>query len=1812
MKICSRFIRHLMMALVLLCSATFAHAVQVTSTWTGLGDGATYTDANNWNPKVVPNNGIPANTTYKAVIDNAPGAVAAVHLNTTIIIDALVVNSGDSLNINNGRDLRIVNSGANTGTIENSGTIIIGSTGSVTLLRIQGNVTLSGGGTLMMADKAAGGSPASMILGIAATDILTNMDNTISGAGNLGQLVLVNRGTIIATGTNPLLINPTNGSTNNVNTGTLRAAGGTLNFQYGTFDNSVGTIEALANSVVELRGPTINGGTLQTLGNGVFRKVNRDTGTTILANITNKGRIEANSDVINLVGTITNSGTFALNQGSIRITSDVTLRGGGVVTMSDSTPTGNSSNIFSVSGTDRLTNEDNTIQGAGSVGNGQLVLTNKGTIVANETKPLVIQTTNASATNVNSGNLRGEGAGGLVVFNSTLANAGGTIEARTNSIADLSGSTINGGTLATAGTGLVQSGGFRTQTSTTLSDVTNLGNVKIPRSTSIVLKGTLTNRGNIRLAGLEGTNGFAGVRIMGDVTLGGGGTVMLDDAISAGTLFSTISGIANNGSEKLTNADNTISGAGQISGIVLINNGTILPTGTNPLLFMNNVANNGLIRVDAGKTLRMDAAATLTQAAGLLLVRGTFDNNRGVGNVNLTGGTLAGIGTIAHNVTNAATVLPGAATTPNESSVGTLTINGKYTQTADGKLFIQIAGPAETEFDRLLTTGVANFNGTLNVQLLGSYDPPRDTEFKIVTYASEGGMMMLGVSGPISSGGFAQRYDPTSLTLIAEGTPTIGVNIQPTQVFTNTVLTATVVTAPSTPVNSVTYDFQVNGVSKQNGTSNTYNLGVAGNGDKNDIITVIATTDDGRVNQNRVTIQNTKPIAQGSTGNMARGGQLLSIPLVASDLDDDDLTFRIVTGVRDGATAAIRAVGDGFVLDYTAAPNFNGSAAIQFVAEDDESNSAAATVEIAVTSPAVPSVNHAPVAFSSSGITVNAGQAADIPVGVSDADAQDTLNTLVFQTVKFPTKGTLQDFFLRDGNPFFRYLPNAGASGTDSFSFTITDSGGLTSNIATISIAIKAAAGNNRAPVAFSSSGITVNAGQAADVIVNVSDPDPEDTLDTLFFKIVQAPTKGTVQNIFLRDGRSFFRYLPNANASGTDIIRYVVTDSRGLTSNTATLSINITRGSSAANRPPVAFSSSSSAVAGIVTDISVFASDPDAGDSIDTFFFRTTEAPKFGTLQSITLVNGRVIFRYRPNDGFQGTDVIRYVVTDKKGLASNIATLSISVTRGASAPNRPPVAFSSLERVAAGVVTDIPVTANDPDRSDTLDTLVFRVTEGAKSGALISVNLVNGRVIFRYQPKTGFTGIDTIRFVVADKGGLVSNTATLSILVLPGTNTGGGNGGGGVSGRAPVAFSQSVNVTANVATDIPINANDPDPADTIDTLTFKISTATPQGRVQLIIVNGRPVIRYTAPSGFRGSDRVTFTATDRAGMVSNVATVTLEVQSNAPVNRAPNAYSSGTAMAKPGQETLVLASATDPDAADTIDTLLFKVVQAPTKGRILGTVMLNGRVYFRFLPNATASGTDVLKFAAVDKRGMGLESNTATITITISNATPPRGPNRAPIVSPPPTFNVSAFTEVSLLISAFDPDGDDFTLELVTPLPTRGTGRFDGNGYFVYTNTTEFGSADTVRFVAIDRKGARSEVATLNITSPGRFDNGKNSSPQPKSTSATVTKGGTIDIPITAYDADGDRLRFSFTNGLTSPVNGMGVILDTPGGPILRYTPRPEFIGTEQVQFQAEDGKPKISAQGIGTIIINVVLPTTARTAPLRKEVPAPSSGNS
>lgn len=365
------------------------------------------------------------------------------------------------------------------GTIENSGTLTLTSTGSFTNLRpSDGPVTLTGGGAVSLSNHAnnrifaAGGGS------------LVNADNTLAGAGQigLGQTTISNNGTIIANLPTDLILRPDAGGL--TNGGTLRAdSGGTLVLQVGDYFNAGGLVEALDGSVVEMNGATLSGGTLATTGSGRFDLSDSNTLDGSGSTLTVAGTVNLlNNADVTLAGTIDNQGVITMNStGSFTdlepTGGPVMLTGGGELVL------GNHANnrVFGVGGAS-LINVDNTIRGAGQLGINSLPITNQGSVVADQTIALTVDPDAVTGLD-NQGTLQAAGTGGMTI-NPGPFTTSGTIDVAVGSTLSRSGDIVqtgglmhvNGQLSATAGVDL--QGGVLSGNGTVTAAVTNAASVE--------------------------------------------------------------------------------------------------------------------------------------------------------------------------------------------------------------------------------------------------------------------------------------------------------------------------------------------------------------------------------------------------------------------------------------------------------------------------------------------------------------------------------------------------------------------------------------------------------------------------------------------------------------------------------------------------------------------------------------------------------------------------------------------------------------------------------------------------------------------------------------------------------------------------------------------------------------------------------------------------------------------------------------------------------------------------------------------------------------------------------------------------------------------------------------------------------------------------------------------------------------------------------------------------------------------------------------------------------------------------------------
>jgi hypothetical protein len=164
--------------------------------------------------------------------------------------------------------------------------------------------------------------------------------------------------------------------------------------------------------------------------------------------------------------------------------------------------------------------------------------------------------------------------------------------------------------------------------------------------------------------------------------------------------------------------------------------------------------------VELTPTTTLTLAGDYTESGGFSLLNGGTITLGAGHKVNVTGGQFWGDGTVNGAFQNASALFVGGA-----QLVGTLTINGSFTQTATGTTTFDVAGGTIPLYDQLVVSGTATLAGNLTVDGLYGYVPPVGTVLTLITYASHVGTFAT-TSINITGHGGTVHYNATSLTVV--------------------------------------------------------------------------------------------------------------------------------------------------------------------------------------------------------------------------------------------------------------------------------------------------------------------------------------------------------------------------------------------------------------------------------------------------------------------------------------------------------------------------------------------------------------------------------------------------------------------------------------------------------------------------------------------------------------------------------------------------------------------------------------------------------------------------------------------------------------------------------------------------------------------------------------------------------------------------------------------------------------------------------------------------------------------------------------
>lgn len=460
------------------------------------------------------------------------------------------------------------------------------------------------------------------------------------------------------------------------------------------------------------------------------------------------------------------------------------------------------------------------------------------------------------------------------------------------------------------------------------------------------------------------------------------------------------------------------------------------------------------------------------------------------------------------------------------------------------------------------------------------------------------------------------------------------------------------------------------------------------------------------------------------------------VDVLANDSDADDALNAASVTVSAAPTNGSTSVNTGTgVITYTPAANFNGVDSFSYTVEDasgDASDPALVTITVI-------SVNDIPVAQNDVvAVDINSSISIDVAANDSDVDTGDTPDTATISIVAAPSDGSA---VINAGQ--VDYTPDTDFTGTDSFTYTIDDGNGATSNVATVTITVT---DPNSVPVATNDSA-TVDEDGEVDIDVLANDSDADGSLQPNTVTVATAPSNGST---FVDVLTGEITYTPAANFNGSDSFSYTVEDDLGATSMPATVSVTV----NSINDAPVASDDTVTLLEDASLSINALGNDSDVDGTLVSSSISVVTQPVSGV---VTVQAGGALL-YTPVDDFAGNDSFQYRVSDNDGLASNLATVTLTVE----AVNDAPLANDDEAHVVPGVNTVISVLSNDQDIDGTLDAASLTITSAATIGT-VTVN-GDGSVSYLNDSGVSLSGGDSFSYTIDDNSGASSNEATVTI----------------------------------------------------------------------------------------------------------------------------------------------------------------------------------------------------------------------------------------------------------------------------------------------------------------------------------------------------------------------------------------------------------------------------------------------------------------
>jgi gliding motility-associated-like protein len=932
-----------------------------------------------------------------------------------------------------------------------------------------------------------------------------------------------------------------------------------------------------------------------------------------------------------------------------------------------------------------------------------------------------------------------------------------------------------------------------------------------------------------------------------------------------------------------------------------------------------------------------------------------------------------------------------------------------------------------------------------------------------------------------------------------------------------------------------------------------------------------------------VTVEDTNdsPVAVNDAITVSEDNSI-SISILSNDSDSDGslVTSSVdlqptVDGIQKSyqTTHGLFEVNASGVVLFTPTLNFNGVVTAQYTVNDNQgASSNIATITVTVTA-----VNDAPVAVND-----NFSTQEDTPITYNitandtDVDSDLKLNSIDLN----PSASGVQKAYSDNGNTLtvddngiVTFTPAANYSGTFTANYTITDIEGAISNVATITITVVEV---NDPPVAQNDVA-TADQGQTITISILNNDVDADGTINPATVDL--NPAQPGIQSSITVTGGQFsvnssgiVTFVADGSFSGIAIAQYVVSDNDGAFSNVA--SINVTVNS--VNHAPIARNDSTSTNEDVSVSFNVLQNDTDSDGSINaTTVDLNPSSPGiqnfFNTANGNFTVNTSGVVTFIPAPNYFGVVIVSYTVEDNVGATSNIATLKITVNP----VNDLPVAVNDEATTQEGQAVTINILANDSDIDGILDPNTVDINKTMGGTQKIHETAegkweVNNLGVVTFTPAAQFHGVAQINYTVQDNQSGTSNEATIKVTVI-------------FVNDAPVAVADEIVTNEDTPVTYAILANDSDVDGTLDITTIDLNTTLPGIQKTVTRTEGElsiqpdGTLRYVPTLNYHGTFSIAYTVRDNNGLSSNVALITIVVNS---VNDAPVALNDNVTINKNTVATIpVLSNDSDVDgtlnlASVDLNEFTAGIQSSYTTTEGLWEVSTEGIV--KFTPVQNFVGTASLRYSVSDNEG--LASNLATITVTVLHV------NAAPVAQ---DDAVSTNEDTVISFNIVENDSDDgglvlttIDLDVLTPgiqnSRTVAGGIFSVNpsGIVTFTPTLNYNGIVSIRYTINDNEGATSNMATITVTVVS-----VNDAPVAVNDEVSMLEDQSVTINVLANDSDVDGTLDKSSVDLIVTTAEIEKTNQVPNGTftvnsegIVTFTPNANYAGTVTSRYRVKD----------------------------------------